>query len=485
MLLPVSKINRRNFLAAAVSAIPAWMAQPSFVARHLTDRKLHLRVDLSHDGARIPSDFLGLGYETSSVARPGLLSAENRVYVQLVQSLGPHGVIRVGGNTADYASYSAHVRPLSSPEGKMGSIVNDAVLRDLGSFLRATGWKLIWTLNLGSRNQENSIAEANAVAAAAGDHLLAFEIGNEPDLFPHRHRAAGYSYSEYLAEFRSYRDALRQAIPGVTFAGPDAAGALDWVSKFATDEGRHVCLLTAHYYRDGAMKPTATIDELLRDDPRLAAILRQLRAASDSSRVPYRVCETNSFYGGGKPGVSDTFAAALWVLDFMFTLACAGCAGVNLETGVNQLGFISSYSPIRDNETGHYWAAPEYYGMHAFALSAGGRILDCAFDASGRNIKAYAVKRAANELVLTLINKESGNDGTVVIDGDSLPVRQAAIARLQAPSLESKTGTTLGGVSVAADGSWSPVQNERLSPTGGSLYVRLPAASAALVTLHM
>jgi hypothetical protein len=44
--------------------------------------------------------------------------------------------------------------------------------------------------------------------------------------------------------------------------------------------------------------------------------------------------------------VSDTFAAALWVLDFMFTLALAGCAGVNMETGVDQLGFISYYSPM-------------------------------------------------------------------------------------------------------------------------------------------
>ena len=69
------------------------------------------------------------------------------------------------------------------------------------------------------------------------------------------------------------------------------------------------------------------------------------------------------------------------MLDFIFTLASAGCAGVNIETGVNQLGFISSYSPIGDDEHGHYWAAPEYYGMLAFAQYGGGHIIESSMDA--------------------------------------------------------------------------------------------------------
>jgi len=461
------------------------MAYASAKENSVADGKVRVRVDLSRSVASIPPDFIGLGYEISSVARVGLLSPENKVYVQLVRTLGRNGVIRVGGNTADYASYSARGRLLSSPENQAGSIVNEAVLRDLGSFLGATGWQLIWTLNLGERNQANAIEAAKAVRAAAGNHLLAFEIGNEPDLFPNRHRAADYSYAEYLAEFRTYRDALGQAIPGVSFAGPDAAVAIDWVREFASDEGSQIRLLTAHYYRDGAMKPTSTIDELMHEDPRLATTLRELRAAADSSGVPYRLCETNSFYGGGKPGVSDTFAAALWVLDFLFTLASAGCAGVNIETGVNQLGFISSYSPIGDDEKGHYWAAPEYYGMLAFTLSAGGQILESVIDADGRNVKAYATKRNNNEIVLTLINRETASDATVVLDRNSLPVREGSITRLEASSFESKSGITLGGAGITRDGSWKSMQNERLIPINGKIQFRLPAASAALVTMHV
>ncbi|HEX4782872.1 MAG TPA: hypothetical protein VH350_00940, partial [Candidatus Sulfotelmatobacter sp.] len=364
-------MDRRTFLTQAVGFTAAAMVPSKFAGAlqaPSSEAGVRVTIDPARTLAVIPPDFTGLGYEISSVAHPGLLSGQNAVYVQLVRTLGAQGVIRVGGNTADYASYSANGEPLSSPEGKAGSVVNDAVLRDLGTFLDTTGWKLIWALNLGNGTLENAIAEAKAVRAGSRGKLLAFEIGNEPDLFPRRagHRRAGYGYEDYLREYRVWRDALRKAIPDMAFAAPDAAVATEWVTRFAADEGKDVKLLTHHYYREG-QNPTSSIDKLLRPDPKLSPMLEKLKAASESCGAPYRICETNSFSGGGKPGVSDTLAAALWVLDFMFILASSGCAGVNMETGVNQRGFISSYSPIGDDEQGHYWAAPEYYGMLAFA----------------------------------------------------------------------------------------------------------------------
>jgi hypothetical protein len=482
-------MNRRKFLMQAAGVVQAAIAQwgfPSVLQGAASGPEVHVTLDPAQTLAIIPPDFMGLGYEISSVARPGLLAGQNAAYVQLVRTLGTHGVIRVGGNTSDYASYSATGQALSSPEGKAGSIVNDAVLRDLGTFLDATGWQVIWGLNLGSGTRENAIQEAKAVTATANRHLFAFEIGNEPDLFPRQegHRNTGYSYDAYLREYRTYRDALRKAIPDIALAGPDVADATEWVARFAIDEGKDIKLLTHHYYREG-QNPTSTIDKLLRTDPKLAPILAKLRAASESSGIPYRICETNSFSGGGKPRVSDTLAAALWVLDFMFALASAGCAGVNMETGVNQLGFISSYSPIDDDEQGHYWAAPEYYGMLAFAQSGAGRIIGSTIDAGDRNIKAYATQSAKDRIVLTLINKDASSDATVVIDaGASAAFRRASLVRLSAPSLESKSGVTLGGAGVSPAGLWKPTQIEEISGNRGRLRVRVPAASAAIVTLH-
>jgi len=245
-------MNRRKFLSQATSVIAAAIAQSSFAVglqAASSEPEVRVTVDPAQTLAVIPPDFIVLGYEISSVARPGLLSAQNVVYLQLVGTLAAEGVIRVGGNTSDYSSYDETGQPLSSPEGKAGSVVNQAVLRDLGTFLDAAGWKLIWGLNLGNGRLENAIEEAKAVTTATKKHLLGFEIGNEPDLFPHRggHRQPGYGYDDYLREYRTWRDALRKAIPDIAFAGPDVAGATDWVAKFGSDEGKDIKLLTHHY----------------------------------------------------------------------------------------------------------------------------------------------------------------------------------------------------------------------------------------------
>ena len=136
--------------------------------------------------------------------------------------------------------------------------------------------------------------------------------------------------------------------------------------------------------------------------------------------MPYRICETNSCFGGGKPGVSDTFASALWGLDFLFTLAAADAGGANLETGVNQHGFISSYSPLGDDEQGHYSAKPLYYGMLAFAQASRGRRVEAQFDAGNLRVKAYAVLDEDRRLSVTLINKEASQDVEVIAAGPRL-----------------------------------------------------------------
>jgi hypothetical protein len=356
------------------------------------------------------------------------------------------------------------------------------VLRDLGTFLEATGWNLIWGLNLGKGTAQAAIQEAKAVLAATEPYLFAFEIGNEPDLFPRSeaHRKKGYDYDDYLREYRKFRDALRKELPGMPLAGPDVADATSWVTRFARDEGKDIKLLTHHYYREG-QNPTSNIDKLLYADPKLDPMLAQLRAATKSSGIPYRTCETNSFSGGGKPGVSDTLASALWVLDFMFALASTGCAGVNMETGVNQRGFISSYSPIGDDEHGHYTATPEFYGMLAFAQAGKGHVIASNLEAGNRNLKAYTTQQSKNRIVVTLINKEGASPVVVSVEC-AAAFSKGSLLRLSGSSLDSRTGVLLGGVAVAPSGVWHPGSAEEIPASGGKLLVRLPAASAAVVT---
>ena len=104
-------MNRRTFLTRAVGFASAAVVCSKFAGAlqsPSSEAEVRVKLDPARTLAVIPPGFTGLGYEISSVARPGLLNAQNSVYVQLVRTLGAQGVIRVGGNTADYASYSAN-----------------------------------------------------------------------------------------------------------------------------------------------------------------------------------------------------------------------------------------------------------------------------------------------------------------------------------------------------------------------------------------
>ncbi|HLH05329.1 MAG TPA: hypothetical protein VKX25_21355 [Bryobacteraceae bacterium] len=423
-----------------------------------------VKLDIEHTaGGRIAEDFLGLGYETSSIAA-GVPSGADRPYVGLVKKLARSGVIRVGGNTSDDAFFQAAATAISKPKG---SVVNRANLDQLAAFLDATGWRLIWGLNLGSGSAAEAAREAQAVAQAVRDKLLAFEIGNEPDLFGRgtHHRRDGYSYEDYLGEYRAYKTAIRREVPNAPFAGPDAASATDWVTRFAEDEGRDLKLLTHHYYRECA-GDTSTIEKLLSADPKLKPELSRLQAASKAAGVPYRICEVNSFCGGGKAGVSDTLASALWVLDYMFTLAAFDASGLNLETGVNQLGWMSWYSPIVTDDRQAVSTRPDYTGMLAFAPSLGGERLSIDYAANGANLNVYAVKKGES-IVMTLVNKDSRRDGVVTI-ASKQRLRPRALLRLTGPSLASKEDVNLRG-----DGA------------PDSLDLIVPSGSAAILTSYL
>ena len=466
--------DRRRFLYGSAAFIASNL-------RAAGGRTVRINVDAERVLGSIPANFVGLGYEISSVARPGLLSAKNALYVQLVRTLGTEGVIRIGGNTSDYSSFAPDGTAVSAPKG---TVVNKASLQELGTFLDATGWKLIWGLNLGTGTQEDAVNEAQAVASVARDKLLAFEIGNEPDLFGHgkAHRPAGYGFADYLQEYRRFKAAIRAKLPNAPFAGPDAAAATDWVSRFAAEEGNDSRLLTHHYYRECA-NPASTFEKLLYPDPKLTPQLEKLKAAAASSHVPYRICETNSFCGGGKPGVSDAFGAALWMLDYMFNLASADAAGVNIETGVNQLGFISSYSPIGDDERGAYSAKPAYYGMLAFAQGSRGQRVALDHDAQGVNLSAYAVRADQGRVWITIINKDASVDANVVIAAKQR-FSHARAMRLMAASLQANDGVTLAGSAVDTRGVWKPTHLEPLRASDGRCEIHVPAAAAALVVLQ-
>ena len=339
-------------------------------------------------------------------------------------------------------------------------------------------------MNLGTGTPESAAEEAAAVASSAGGALLAFQIGNEPDLFARNgHRPANYDYQDYYKEYQRYVEVVRQRVPEAPMAGPDVATRTDWVPSFARHAGSDPKLLTHHYYSEGPpQNPASTLENLLKPGEHFEKILEQMRAVSQSVKVPYRIVEINSCFGGGKSGVSDTFASAVWGLDLMFDLAAAGGAGLNMETGVNQLGWISKYTPIDNDDQGNYVARPLYYGMLAFALASRGQLIGVDSDAAGINLKAYAVRGEHVRHWVTVVNKDMSQGAEVTLES-SPRFASAHIIRLTAPSMESTNQVRLGGSEVSNEGQWWPKDRETLHSDGHVCVFQVPAVSAAIIEL--
>jgi hypothetical protein len=441
--------TRRTFLNRALQISAAAVLTPKISGFADESTAIRLRLEEGATPISLPANFTGLGYEMSSVAAPGLLRPANDRYVELVRGLGRNGVLRAGGIVANYTRYE--------PDGvtkaeKQDTVITRKSLEQFGAFLEKTGWTAIWSVNFAQGSIEDAIKEARAVHDVLGSGLLALEIGNQVDSYGHGQpfRAPPYNYDAYRKEYTEWHNAIAKAVPGLLFAAPDTARSYDWVERMAADAKGDVQLLTTHYYRNGQKNGSA--EQLLEPDERLHDALVRLRRASKESGIPWRMCETNSFSGGGRPGVSDTFIGALWTLDFMLLLAAYGCAGVNIETGVNQLGFVSSYSPIQDDGKGTNSAGVPYYGMLAFAKAAEGcnEILPAQLDAAGANVSAYVLAAERKPRCAVVVNRESSQDVNVSVAG--LGFNDADVVRLLAPAPDNRSDITFGGAAVEANG---------------------------------
>jgi hypothetical protein len=473
-------IGRRAFLSGLAGA--TLVAPGIGPARAQVGAGARVAIAYEHTGRPIAPDFIGLSYESAILSPGDYFSPDNAPVFGLLRTLGETGVLRIGGNTSERTVWDPGVPPAP------GSIViTPAAIDRLAATLRMVGWRLIYGLNLARGTPQAAAEEAVHVARALGPLLLAFQIGNEPDGFGRWTgvRPKGYDAGVFLAEWIPFHAAIRARVPNAAFAGPDVAGATEWVPAFAAAAPAGLVLLTRHYYADGpAGAPHVSLEKLLQSSAQVAPILQGLEDVSRTSRLPYRLAETNSIFNEGQPGVSDTLGAALWGLELMFACAAAGCAGINFHAGDHNLrpGRNKAYTPIARGGDGRLRAAPLYYAMLMFAQAARGSLVPAWVD-QGPELKAFAVRAPDGSLRVCLINTHPGRAVRLAVD----PGRRfadASVLRLAGPAIDATDGVTLGGAPVDASGRWAPAHNETAEHAAADMVVDVAAASAALLSLR-
>jgi len=298
------------------------------------------------------------------------------------------------------------------------------------------------------------------------------------------------NFATYLRKWRQFAAAITNAVPGAKFGGPDAgSGNIYWTTNFASAEtgAGNIEVVTEHFYVGGAgrgksaergleatLSPAWITANQRRYDKMAAPVL--------ANGLPYRFTEASDHFSGGIPDASDTFAGALWALDFLHWWAAHATRGVdfhNTQWVVNDV--------ITRDATRGLMVNPKGYGIKAFDLGSHGNIEALTISNPDRiNLTAYAVRGARDHFV-TLINKEHGSAAreanvTLVAPG---VVESPEVIFLTAPGGDpsAKTGVKLGGASINADGPWLGKCGTLSAGQSGQCAVKVPAASAAIVRL--
>ena len=496
-------MDRRAFLRSSVLASGAALCGRLGLAEAASAVPLRLTLDPTQRGNPIAADFTGLSYESAQLSEPEFFAPTNTELIGFIRRLGASGVLRIGGNTSEYCYWSPEMTPEESAaiqQANEANVIQQAIgpdkghkppppkkitpeaVRNLRGFVDAIGWKLIYGLNMGTESAETAAAEADFVMKTMGDRLIAFQLCNEPDLFSRNGlRKPDYDFAQFAQEWQHFYEVIRQKVPNAPFAGPDTAFNNEWLVPFAKQFKSEVAFLSQHYYAEGPPEnPSMTIERLLNPNPRLKAEFQGMAETRAATNVPFRLTETNSCYQGGKRGVSDTFASALWGADLMYQLATAGGVGINFHGG----GY-GWYTPIAGTVANGFTARPLYYGMLLFQQAGPGHLIGATLEdaEAAPLVTAYAVEKAmqSRRTSVAIFNKHADRAVSVTVDSDG--ASRARTLRLAAPRLDDTQDVTLGENPVGGSGAWEAEHEEDLPVHDRTVTVNLPAGSAVLLQL--
>jgi len=417
------------------------------------------------EGVKVPEDFLGLSYETPQLYNHAFFSPRNQPLIGAFRGIAPHGVLRFGGSLSAYSRWRrpgadfgsvkeesaiATQRnwewelldpPLAHPIA--GAITPEA-LRSLRGFLDATGWRCIYGLNFGSGTIARAVDEADHVHRILGPRLLCFQLGNEADFWAGNPllRGKDYSFDLYWDEYRSFVRAIRGRVPNAPFAGPDVALNLGWLARFAERARGDALFCSGHYYGMGpASDPRMGAHRLLANgNEKLTQEMAAVKRIVTQTGMRFRMTEGNSCFGGGKAGVSDAFASALWGFDYALQTASAGYLGINLHGGGE--GF---YTPVASSPSGQA-LRPLHYGMASFAPFLGARLRACPI-AETLNATAYLAENGRTRL-LAIANKSGAPLAIRFADGLGLSGVPSSGHLLSAPALDDKAHTRIEPIAL-------------------------------------
>ncbi|KUI61804.1 Beta-glucuronidase [Cytospora mali] len=419
--------------------------------------------------------------------------------------------IRIGGTTSDETyiieSLPENATSVETTKPEMWNVTASWYSSFADYF--PGGTEIIYCLNFADNSSgwANAQEQAQAVWKALGDKLVLFELGNEIDHFiSEGWRAQGWDVREYIAQFNSvtasildsswYTEAGEVApkFQAAVFADPPwVPDQQDEIDDFdiinLTREGlvdpEHKVIETysVHLY------PQSTCDterwlrmrlDLLSNHTALWLNVSQYVpqvAAADAANTTLVFGETNSVSCSGRSGISDTFGAALWGVDYVLLASSIGMPHIYFHLGAE--AEYSAFTPWPyelDNETLSSGIRANFYSHYFIAKVVEGLGEDESYGiaalpgANSSDLGGYAIYRddALAKLVfldmgvwngsrgLSNPSTLSSTDGTVFSNGTRPsynmtvtsswpPGQNVSIIRLQGPGTNAKSLVSVSG----------------------------------------
>ncbi|KAJ7607419.1 glycoside hydrolase family 79 protein [Roridomyces roridus] len=363
-----------------------------------------------------------------------------------------------------------------------------------------------------------------------GDTLIGYQAANEPDLYNnHGHRAASYGPFDYYGEFS---DCISQlASDGVDptgkaatlLMGPSVADGnwspeMVWDTGFVDTYSNNLAFLTVEKYPTDncaaqfntggpIIDPQTVFPDFLNHTAHTALLAPYLNstAFAQSKNKKLLMFETNTASCGGFAGISDSFGAALWGLDYSLQMAHSNFSGALFHVG-GQNVFYNPFTPPPTNQSSfHQWTiGPIFYSALVMAEAIGPsnttQVLDLQVNGNNEFTPGYAIYENGDPARVALFNyvtdPSGASDVTAVISvaqpngGGSSTPSSVQVKYLSAASVSQKGNITWAGQTYGSifesDGRLTgseDVKTVQCDTTAQTCSVTVPAPGFALVFL--
>ncbi|KAJ5123617.1 hypothetical protein N7448_009714 [Penicillium atrosanguineum] len=426
----------------------------------------------------------------------------------------PH--IRVGGTSGDRAIYNASQTQSIILSEELDNGIPLEVYLGPTWFEGFETFPTPWTFGVNLANNksnalDNALAEAEAALKHIKGNLVAFEIGNEPDLYPGSVRPLNFTEADYVREWRYFADAISQRVmkgnkygldwwkifQALTFVdGWSVSKAFD---EYGIDSTGHVKLVSQHQYAAGNAD-WVRLGRSFMNHTAIAANLTQYIPAMEAlqaydPQIPFLLGETNSDYVNlNMAGVEGVFGSSLWLVDYLLFGMSLNITRFNLIQGTT-FGY-TAWVPVQYNGQDPK-VKPPLYGQLVVADVIGHHrtVQVKSLDLGRDNLSAYAIYESDILAKYVVVNLDEWNSTTVYprpsqqisLDVPGY-VNTAEAKRLTGPGASADTGISWGGLSWNyTDGRLARSGSDRcdiLRVSHGRLAVELPSSEAVVVEFH-